>query len=78
MLDMVRYMTVWFPIIFLGLHLIFQATGMDHPPLHHSHAHNATLALNGTAAALNGTAAAANGTAAAAGHATRLLLGAWG
>ncbi|PSC69567.1 RING finger 121 [Micractinium conductrix] len=77
MLDMVRYLVVWNPIIFLGLHFIFHWTGLDHPPAHHGHGGNST-ALNGTAA-LNATAAAAfngtfNATAAAAANATARLL----
>ncbi|PRW20957.1 RING finger 121 [Chlorella sorokiniana] len=85
MLDMVRYLVVWNPIIFLGLHFIFHWTGMDTPPPHHGHlAANGTLPLNGTAlkataaAAANATVAAANATAAVAGHGTRLLLQALG
>ncbi|KAL4451635.1 hypothetical protein ABPG75_007297 [Micractinium tetrahymenae] len=79
MLDMVRYLVVWNPIIFLGLHFIFHWTGLDTPPEHHGHhglAGNATA--NGTAA-LNATAAAAgtaalNATTAALNATARLLL----
>ncbi|KAL4433400.1 hypothetical protein ABPG77_010253 [Micractinium sp. CCAP 211/92] len=90
MLDMVRYLVVWNPIIFLALHFIFHWTGLDTPPEHHGHhglAGNATAngtaalnatALNATAAAaataLNATAAAVNATAAAVNATVRLLL----
>ena len=74
MLDMVRYMVVWNPVIFVVLHFVFHWTGMDHPPVHHGHLHGNGTALNGTAAvALNAT-AAVNATAA---NATRALLEAW-
>lgn len=80
MLDMVRYLVVWNPIIFLALHFIFQFTGLDHPPEHHGHGHglNGTMVngtmVNGTmvnGTMLNGTAAAVvNATAAVALNAT--------
>ena len=68
MLDMVRYLVVWNPVILCVVHIIFHWTGLDHVPEHHGHhglAGNST-ALNGTMLAANGTMLAANGTAAAA------------
>ncbi|KAL4856201.1 RING finger protein 121 [Chlorella vulgaris] len=68
MLDMVRYLVVWNPVIFLALHFIFHAFGLDQPAPHHHHGQyaNGTAILNGTAGVLNGTAAlAANATVAA-------------
>lgn len=64
MLDAVRYMVVWNPIILTGLHFTLLAFGVK-PHEHHHHlagaAFNGTMSLNGTMA-LNGTAAALNGS----------------
>ena len=65
MLDAVRYMVVWNPIILTGLHFTLLAFGVKPHEHHHAAALfplNGTMALNGMMA-LNGT-AVLNGTAA--------------
>lgn len=58
MLDAVRYMVVWNPIVLLGLHLCMHVLGVDKrqqmlhehsEELHRLHMANLTLSLNSTA-----------------------------
>jgi hypothetical protein len=35
MLDMVRYLVVWNPVILVSLHFAFHLLGVDKPPHHH-------------------------------------------
>ena len=66
MLDAVRYMIVWNPIILFGLHLTLLMFGVKPHALgdgaHGTHAGNSTAGSNATALALNLTAAAVNGS----------------
>ena len=64
MLDAVRYMIVWNPIILLGLQLTLLMFGIK-PHAHGDSAHgagaaNSTLGINGTALLMNLTAVALN------------------
>ena len=64
MLDAVRYMIVWNPIILFGLHLTLLSFGIK-PPAHAEMAQgasaaNSTLGSNGTAVLLNLTAVGGN------------------
>ena len=58
MLDAVRYMVVWNPIILTGLHFVLLAFGVK-PGEHHGHhgmgGINGTLVLNNGTMAFNGT-----------------------
>jgi len=64
MLDAVRYMIVWNPIILFGLHLTLHMFGVKPHALgdtsHGGSAANSTLGANGTALVLNLTSAAVN------------------
>ena len=67
MLDAVRYMIVWNPIILFGLHLTLLMFGVKPHALgncsHNGSAANSTLGANGTAMVLNLTSAAVNASA---------------
>ena len=80
MLDAVRYMIVWNPIILFGLHLTLLMFGVKPHALgdtaHGGSGANSTLGANGTALMLNLTSAAVNAstklTSAAVNATTRL------
>lgn len=49
MLDMVRYLVVWNPVILTALHFAFHLVGLDHGAEGGTAAHNSTMLANATA-----------------------------